>query len=236
MTAGSSRASTGRAMVAGPATQHPPLAMLLLSFTLSALAVVGAVGWAARSGSDVVLVAAVALAITLAAMVLLRLAGMLPERIRPSRYPQAAWLVPGVLAVALLGPLAVASVAQAPVQPGGSEVGTVRGFLGDVVNQYGVGACRYLTSRAQDAVQGRPYTGSGCAAVLDQAQLPGIFTDAQIDQLHYTVHGRTVIVTGYGDRLAFVLAPADRLEQTEFQPPPTPWRIASDVGWLAQVA
>jgi hypothetical protein len=207
--------------------------MLLVAFTLSALAVVGAVGWAARSGSDVVLVAAVALAIALAAMVLLRLAGMLPERIRPSRYPHAAWLVPGVLAVALLGPLAFTSVAAAPVRPGGSETGTVRGFLGNVVDQYGVGACRYLTTGAQDAVQGRPYTGSGCAAVLDEAQIAGIFTDAQIDRLHYTVHGRTVTVTGYGDRLAFVLAPADRREQTEFQAPPTPWRIASDVSWLA---
>jgi hypothetical protein len=219
-------------MVATAATPHAG-AMLLLSFTLSAPAVVGAVGWAARTGSDVVLVAAVALAITLAAMILLRLAGMLPERVRPARYPQAGWLVPGVLAVALLGPLAVTSVAQAPVRPGGSEAGTVRGFLGDVVDQYGVGACRYLTTRAQAAVQGRPFTGSGCAAVLDEAQLPGIFTDAQVGRLHYSVHGRAVTVTGYGDRLAFVLAPADRRELAEFQPPPTPWRIASDVSWLA---
>jgi hypothetical protein len=207
--------------------------MLLLSFTLSALAVVGAVGWAARTGSPVALVAALGLALGLTAMVLLRLAGMLPEHVRPSRHPHAAWVVPGVIAAALLGPLAVATVAQAPTRPGSTPAGTVRGFLGYVVNDNGVGACRYLTIRAQDAVQGRPITGPGCAAVLDEAQLPGITSEAQVGRLHYHASGRTVTVVGPGERLHFVLALATRAELAEFQPPPTPWRIASNVSSLA---
>ena len=207
--------------------------MLLLSFSLSALAVVGAVGWAARTGNPLAVAAAVVLALGLTAMVLLRLAGMLPDRARPPRFPRAAALVPGVIAATLLGSLAIASVAQAPVRPGGSQAGTVRGFLGYVVNDNGVGACRYLTARAQDAVQGRPLTGSGCAAVLDEAQLPGISTDAQVGRLHYTVRGRTVTAAGYGERMRFVLQPATRSERVEFQAPATPWRIASNVSYLA---
>jgi len=207
--------------------------MLLLSFSLSALAVVGAVGWAARSGNSLAVAAAVVLALGLTAMVLVQLAGMLPDRVRTPRFPRAAALVPGVLAASLLGSLAIASVAQAPVRPDGSQAGTVRGFLGYVVNDNGVGACRYLTARAEDAVQGRPLTNSGCAAVLDEAQLPGIATDAQVGRLHYTVSGRTVTVVGYGDRLQFVLQPATRSERAEFQAPSTPWRIASNVRYLA---
>jgi hypothetical protein len=207
--------------------------MLLLSFTLSALAIVGAVGWAARTGSPVAVFAAVGLALALTAMVLLRLAGMLPEQVRPSRHPHASWVVPGVLASALLGPLAVASVAQAPVRPGSTPAGTVRGFLGYVANDNGVGACRYLTTGAQDAVQGRPISGPGCAAVLDEAQLPGISTDAQVGRLRYSTRGRTVTVVGDGNRLRFVVAPATPVERAEFQAPPTPWRIASNVSSLA---
>jgi hypothetical protein len=207
--------------------------MLLLSFTLSALAVVGAVGWLARTGSPLGVVAAVGLALALTAMVLLRLAGMLPEPMRRARHPHAAWLVPGVLALALLGSLAVASVANAPVEPGTTPEGTVRGFLGYVVNDNGVGACRYLTTRARDAVQGRPITGPGCAAVLNEAHLPGIASEAQVGRLHYDVRGRAVTVVGYGDRLRFVLQPADARERVEFQAPPTPWRIASNVSGLA---
>ena len=207
--------------------------MLLLSFTLSALAVVGAVGWLARSRSPFAVVAAVGLSLALTAMVLLRLAGMLPEPMRPARHPQAGWLVPGVLAAALLGSLAAASVAQAPVRPGNTPAGTVRGFLGYVVNDNGVGACRYLTRRAQDAVQGRPVTGPGCAAALDEAHLPGIVSAAQVGRLHYEVRGRAVTVVGYGDTLHFVLQPADARERVEFQAPPTPWRIASNVSGLA---
>jgi uncharacterized membrane protein len=208
-------------------------AMLLLSFSLSALAVVGAVGWAARSGNPLAVAAAVLLALGLTALVLLRLAGMLPDRVRTPRFPRAPAVVPGVIAAALLGSLAIASVAQAPVRPSGSQAGTVRGFLGYVVNDNGVGACRYLTARAQDAVQGRPLTNSGCAAVLDEAQLPGVASDAQVGRLHYTVRGRTVTVVGYGERLRFVLRPATRSERIEFQAPPTPWRIASNVSYLA---
>jgi hypothetical protein len=207
--------------------------MLLLSFSLSALAVVGAVGWAARSGDPLVVAAAVVLALGLTAMVLLRLAGMLPDRVRAPRFPRATAIVPGVLAASLLGSLAIANVAEAPTRPGGTQAGTVRGFLGYVVNDNGVGACRYLTNRARDAVQGSPITNPGCAAVLDQAQLPGITTDAQVGRLRYTVRGRTVTVVGDGDRLHFVLQPATRSDRAEFEAPPTPWRIASNVSDLA---
>jgi hypothetical protein len=194
--------------------------MLLLSFSLSALAVVGAVGWAARTGSPLAVAAAVLLALGLTALVLLRLARMLPDRMRTP--PRAGALVPGVLAAVLLGSLAIASVAHAPVRPSGSRAGTVRGFLGYVVNDNGVGACRYLTTRAQDAVQRDPLTGPGCAAAFDSAQLPGIATDAQLGRLHYAVRGRTVTVHG----LRFVLQPATPSERAAFQAPATPWRIA----------
>ena len=90
--------------------------MLLASFTLSALAVVGAVGWLARTGSTAVAIGAVLLALALAGLVISRLLAMLPDRPAEARYPHAAWVVPGVAAAALLVPLAVPSVAHPPVR------------------------------------------------------------------------------------------------------------------------
>ena len=142
--------------------------MLLLSFTLSALAVVGAVGWLGRTGSPLVAAGAVLLAVALAALVLGRLQGMLPERARPPRHPWVAWLVPGVAAVALLVPLAVTSVARAPLRPGAGPQGTVRGFLGAVVDRDGVGACRYLTAGARRDFE---RTGATCEDFFGQSEL-----------------------------------------------------------------
>jgi hypothetical protein len=198
--------------------------MLLASFTFSALAVVGAVGWIGRSGSPLVAVAAVAFALALTALLIRGLLAMLPERPRAARHPHAAWLVPGVAAAALLVPLAVPSVAHPPVRPGPTPEGTVRGFLGTVVDNDGVSACRYLTPQAQIAS-----VGGSCQAFFGAVQLPGITSDAQLGRLAYTTSGRTVTVLGR----RFDLTLATQSERSGFLAPPTPWRIASSVRWLS---
>jgi hypothetical protein len=202
--------------------------MLLLSFTLSALAVVGAVGWLGRTGSPLVLVAAVLLALALTGLVLGRLLAMLPERPRAMRHPSATWVAPGIVAVALLVPLGLPTIEHPPVRPGGSRIGTVRGFLGAVVDNDGVTACRYLTARAR-----QEYADHSCQGSFGALQLRlggrAATSDAQLDRLHYAAHGRTVTVGG--KRLGLQWATPG--ERSEFLAPPTPWRVASGVGHLA---
>ena len=196
--------------------------MLLLSFTLSALAVVGAVGWLGRTGSPLVLVAAIALALVLTGLVLGRLLAMLPQRPRVMRHPSAAWLIPGIAAVALLAPLGVPSVAHPPMRPGSSPAGTVRGYLGAVVDNDGITACRYLTTRAR-----REYAGGSCQGYFGAKQLRfdgrAVTSDAQLGRLHYATRGNIVTVSGR----RYVVARATQGERSEFLAPPTPWRIAS---------
>ncbi len=208
--------------------------MLLLSFTLSALAVVGAVGWLGRTGSPLVAAGAVLLAMALAGLVLGRLMGMLPQRARPPRHPWVAWLVPGAAAVALLVPLAVTSVARAPLRPGADPRGTVRGFLGAVVDRDGVGACRYLTAGARRSFERR---GATCEDFFGESELRlgghGFTSDGSLAALTFASHGRVVTVSWHGHVMRFALDPASARERTEFQPPPTPWRIASGVSRLA---
>jgi hypothetical protein len=208
--------------------------MLLLSFTFSALAVVGAVGWLGRTGSPLVAIGAVALAMALAALVLARLAAMLPERARQPRHPWVAWLVPGVAAVALLVPLAVTSAARAPLRPGASPQGTVRGFLGAVVDRDGVGACPYLTAGARRDFERH---GATCEDFFGQSELRlgghAFPSDGSLAALRFASHGRVVTVSGHGHTMRFVVRPASARERTEFEPPPTPWRIASNIGHLA---
>ena len=205
--------------------------MLLVSFTLSALAIVGAVGWLGRTGSPVVTIAAVVLAVALTAMVLGRLAAMLPERPRAFRYPLAFVVVPGIAAAALLVPLAVSSAASPRALPAGTPAGTVRGFLGGVVDNDGVDACRYLTNvvRVRDAHH-------ACQSFFGAAtlRLGGrlVTSDGQLDRFTFLTHGTTVTVGGR----RFVVVPATATERTEFLAPPTPWRIASDVRWLARTS
>jgi hypothetical protein len=208
--------------------------MLLVSFTLSALAVVGAVGWVGRTGSPWAAAGAVALALGLTALVLWRLVAMLPDRPRQLRRPYLAWLVPGVLAGALLLPLTATDVARAPVRPGPTPAGTVRGFLGDVVDRDGVGACGYLTAGARRDFERRGWT---CESFFGQAALrldgQAVTSDAQLGTLTYAAAGRAVTVSWHGHDTRFVVAPASAPERTEFMPPPTPWPIASDVSRLA---
>jgi len=208
--------------------------MLLLSFTFSALAVVGAVGWLGRTGSPLVAIGAVALAMALAALVLARLAAMLPERARQPRHPWVAWLVPGVAAVALLVPLAVTSAARAPLRPGASPQGTVRGFLGAVVDRDGLSACRYLTAGARRDFERH---GATCEDFFGQSELRlgghAFTSDGSLAALRFASHSRTVTVAWHGHTMRFVVRPASARERTEFEPPPTPWRIASNVGRLA---
>ena len=202
--------------------------MLLVSFTLSALAIVGAVGWLGWTDSPLVTIGAVVLAVALTALVLGRLAAMLPERPRALRQPLAFVVVPSLAAAALLVPLAVSSAASPRVLPSGSPAGTVRGFLGDVVDNDGVDACRYLTNdvRVRDAHY-------ACQSFFGAAtlRLGGrlVTSDAQLDRLTFVTRGTTVTVGGR----RFVVVPATATERTEFLAPPTPWRIASDVRWLA---
>jgi hypothetical protein len=202
--------------------------MLLVSFTLSALAVVGAVGWLGRTGSPLMDIAAVALLLVLTTLVLVRLVALLPDRPRALRYPIAFGLVPGLVAAVLLVPLGISSAAMPRVLPSSSPAGTVRGFLGAVVDNDGVDACRYLTNpervrAAQHACQA--FFG---AATLWSDGRP-VTSDAQLDGLSYRTHGSTVTVDGR----RFVLVRATPAERTEFLAPPTPWRIASNVRWLA---
>jgi hypothetical protein len=203
--------------------------MLLVSFTLSALAVVGAVGWLGRTASPLVAIAAVALALVLTAIVLVRLAAMLPDRPRVLAHPRAYWLVPGIAAAALLVPLGVASVAHPMVRPSSSPAGTVRGFLGAVVDDDGITACRYLTGAARAQAADHDCQGSfGDATLLLGGHT--MTTDAQLDRLTYVTHGRTVTVGGR----RFVLTRATPAGRAEFMAPPTPWRIASNVRWLTR--
>jgi len=208
--------------------------MLLLSFTLSALAVVGAVGWLGRTGSPLVAVGAVLLAVALAALVLGRLMGMLPERARPPRHPWVAWLVPGAAAVALLVPLAVTSAARAPLRPGTSPQGTVRGFLGAVVDRDGVSACRYLTAGARRDFE---RSGATCEDFFGESELRlgghGFTSDGSLAALRFSEDGPVVTVAWHGHAMRFAVRPASARELSEFQPPPTPWRIASNVSRLA---
>jgi hypothetical protein len=204
-------------------------AMLLVSFTLSALAVVGAVGWLGRTDSPLVVVGAVALALALTALVLGRLVAMLPERPHMVRYPSTFWLVPGVAAVALLAPLGVPSVAHPPTHPSSSPAGTVRGFLGAVIDNDGVTACRYLTGRARAEAAGHACQGFFGGVSL---RLGGrlMTTDAQLDRLSYVTRGHVVTVGGG----RFVLARATPAARAEFMAPPTAWRISSNVRWLSR--
>ena len=194
--------------------------MVLLSFTFSALAVVGAIGWLGRTGSPLVLVAAIALATVLAGLVLGQLLAMLPERPRAMRHPHAAWLIPGIAAAALLVPLGVPSVAHPPVRPGSSPAGTVRGYLGAVVDNDGITACRYLTTRTR-----RELVGGSCQGYFGARQLRfggrAMTSDAQLDRLHFATRGQTVTVSGR----RFLVARATQAERSEFLAPPTPWRI-----------
>jgi hypothetical protein len=205
--------------------------MLLVSFTLSALAVVGAVGWLGRTGSPLVAVGAVLLAMALAALLLAQLMGMLPERPRPSRRAWVAWL--GVAAVALLVPLAVTSAARAPLRPGASPQGTVRGFLGAVVDRDGVSACRYLTAGARRSFE---RSGATCEEFFGESELQlgghGFTSDGSLAGLTFASHGRVVTVSWHGNAMRFVVRPASARELAEFQAPPTPWRIASNVSRL----
>jgi hypothetical protein len=202
-------------------------AMLLAAFTLSALAVVGAVGWLGRTGSPVVAVAAVALAVALVLALLGRLLAMMPQHPRDRRFPHATWVVPGIAAVALLVPLGAGSVEHPPVRPGATAIGTVRGFLGAIVDNDGVTACRYLTTQAS-----AEYARGECQGYFGAARLRAggrlVTSASQLDRLHYAAHGRVVTVSG--DR--FVLARATPAERTEFQAPPGPWRVAAGIGQL----
>jgi hypothetical protein len=206
--------------------------MLLVSFSLSALAVVGAVGWLGRTGSPAVAVGALALALALTALVLARLVAMLPQRARP--YPRSAWVVPGLAALALLVPLGVTSAAHAPVRPGASPQGTVRGFLGAVVDRDGVTACRYLTAGARRDFE---RTGPTCESFFGRAELRlgghGFTSDGQLGGLTYATAGRAVTVSWHGHRMRFVLRAASPRERSEFLAPATPWRIGSSVDRLA---
>jgi hypothetical protein len=186
---------------------------MLPAFTLSALAIVGAVGWAARSGSPWVTAAAVGLALALTALVLSQLVVLLPDRAPRQRHPHAGWVIPGIVAAALLIPLALPSFTSPPVRPGATPVGTVRGFLGNVVDSNGVGACRYLTRDTLACERGFAW--------------PEFSTDAQIDKLHYTVSGSSSSPVVTVDGMRFRLQPATQAQRTEFQAPPTPWRIVA---------
>ena len=153
----------------------------------------------------------------------------LPKRPRVFRHPLAFVVVPGLAAAALLVPLGVSSAASPRVLPSGTPAGTVRGFLGAVVDNDGVDACRYLTNdvRVRDAHHA---CQSFCGAVTLTLGRRVVTSEAQIDRLSFVTHGTSVTVDGQ----RFRVVPATATERLEFLAPPTPWRIASDVRWLTR--
>jgi hypothetical protein len=215
-----------------------PVPSLLVSLTASTLAAVGAVAWLGRSDSAWVVVGALALLLALIALLGWQLAATVGAR--APRYPRAASLLPGVAAVALLLPLGLVDAARSSVRPGSSPQGTVRGFLGAVLDTNGVSACSYLSGRVRLEFEGAARTAATCESHFAGATLriggQVIDSDGQLDGLDYSVAGagasRRVTVSSGAGRLRFLLRPATAVERNAFSAPPTPWRIDSSVNGL----
>jgi hypothetical protein len=210
---------------------------LLVPFTTSALAIVGAVGWLARSDSGWVTVGSVLLVVVLVTLLGWRLARWLgPTGGAP--LPAVVSAIPAVAAVALLVPLGVAHLSQPSELPTASPAGTVRGFLGAVIDEDGVGACPFLDETSRLELEGGPSRdGQSCESFFSGAVLrlggETVSSDGQLDRLHYATSGtggeRRVVVSGDGHRMIFRLRPATLVERKAFYAPSTPWRIDSSV-------
>jgi hypothetical protein len=109
----------------------------------------------------------------------------------------------------------------------------VLGFLGAVVDRDGVSACRYLTAGARRSFE---RSGATCEEFFGESELQlgghGFTSDGSLAGLTFASHGRVVTVSWHGYTSRFVLRPASARELAEFQAPPTPWRIASNVSRL----
>jgi hypothetical protein len=150
-----------------------------------------------------------------------------------------------LLVLAAAAVLAVSAFALAAAKTGGaaaaSPEGTVRGFLIEaVVNRGGVRACRYLTGGAVRALAAVEPPDTSCEVALSSARLtlgderPN--QESSIKRLAYSVEQRGartwVTVSADGAAQTFGLRKSSARELTEFQPPPTPWRIDSGVDVL----
>src|SRR4051812_1310056 len=108
-------------------------APFLITLAASAAAVAAVVAWLERTDSPWLTVAAVVLLLALAGSAAYQIALLLgPDRRRP--VSRAVWLAPALLAVGLVVSLELPIVGDASVLPSGSPAGTVRGFLGAVVD------------------------------------------------------------------------------------------------------
>jgi hypothetical protein len=231
--------ATYRMPPSGPRRTEGGLA-LLVPFTASALAVAGAAGWLGRSDSGWVTAGAVVLVLVLSTLLGWRLVRWLgPTGGAP--LPRVASVVPAVAAVGLLVPLGVVQFTQPTELPSASPAGTVRGFLGAVVDDDGVAACPFLSDNSRLELEGGPARlGPSCESFFAGVDLriggATLTSDGQLDRLHYTTTGtgerRQVVVSGHGGQLRFRLRPATVVERKAFFAPSTPWRIDSSVNGL----
>jgi hypothetical protein len=125
----------------------------------------------------------------------------------------------------------------------GTPAHTVRDFLiAAVAERNGLGACAYLTPHAVDEVLAAEPHGAQCRTVLLSAGLTlgsqAVRLESTFKGLTYDVEQRSararVTVRGYGGAHTFLLRKATQAELSEFQPPPTSWRIDSGVSALVR--
>jgi hypothetical protein len=129
---------------------------------------------------------------------------------------------------------------QPSTRPGSSPQGTVRGFLGAVVDTDGEQACGFLSAGARRRLEAPARRGQTCESFFAGASIrvggAPLTSYGQLDRLHYAVTAsgadREVVVSARGLRLAFDLRPATAVERHAFAPPATPWRIDSSVDGL----
>jgi hypothetical protein len=147
-----------------------------------------------------------------------------------------------VLAAVAAG-VAVGVVAFAREDSAATPDGTVRDFLvSSVVDDDGVGACRYLTPRAMREISSVEPRDTPCEAALEFSTLTlgadRLDDEAEVKRLSYHQEqrgdrARVTVGAGGADR-TFTLRRATPQEREGIEPP-TPWRIDSGVAALVEL-
>jgi hypothetical protein len=162
---------------------------------------------------------------------------------RPRILRELRWSTP-VFVCAFAAAIIVAVLAAHSIRVAreGTPQATVRDFLTTaVVDNNGPVACTYLTQAAQVSAAGtRPGVAPGCDIFFNDAGLTlgglQVQSNADLNQLSYRVvprgADRLVEVGHGGQRISFLLRPADAAGLAEFRPPPTGWRVTSGIAVL----